>query len=166
MTTLTPYQQAVLTELGIVQWQLRTKPDAAEIGTPTHSGADAAQLSPSGQSAPRASAESAIARLKQAMQGSTTAIHSQPEPVQVSAPTALSVPDTKPMAEPLWIADSEPMFSDVLLALNWPEGLGSLRWQQADEFKLVDGILYCPAPAALATDSRLKRRLWQLLQAC
>lgn len=157
MTTLTPYQQAVLTELGIVQWQLRDKSASVQAADVTPS---TAAMIPPADSAPRANAQSAIARLKQAMQGSAAATQSQSEP----AP--LSVPDAEPKTEPVWVADSEPMLSDMLLALNWPDGQQSLRWQQADELKLVDGILYCPAPAALVADSRLKRRLWKLLQAC
>ena len=157
MTTLTPYQQAVLTELGIVQWQLRDKSASVQAADVTPS---TAAMIPPTDSAPRANAQSAIARLKQAMQGSATATQSQSEP----AP--LSVPGTAPKTEPVWVAESEPMLSDMLLALNWPDGQQPLRWQQADELKLVDGILYCPEPAALVADSRLKRRLWLLLQAC
>ncbi|MBT1065740.1 hypothetical protein KJY73_19345 [Bowmanella sp. Y26] len=164
MTTLTPYQQAVLTELGIIQWQLRDKSASDQAADVTPS---TAAMIPPADSAPRANAQSAIARLKLAMQDST-AIQSQPEPAQASGEGPVSALGTEPApkTEALWVADSEPMLSDVLLALNWPDGQQSLRWQQADELKLADGILYCPEPAALAADSRLKRRLWLLLQAC
>ena len=164
MTTLTPYQQAVLTELGIVQWQLRDKQAPGPVADSAHSIAAV----PAADPAPRANAQSAIARLKQAMQDSTTTVQSPPEPVQASeqAPVPAQHAESTPRVAPVWVADNEPMLSDMQLALNWSDGQQSLSWQVADKLELEDGVLYCPAPAALAANASLKRQLWLLLQRC
>lgn len=168
MTTLTPYQQAVLTELGIVQWHLRDTQAPAQVATPMQEPAPIQNSAAVTQPAPRANAESAIARLKQAVQGSVPAVQtpSEPAPTQAQPPVLAPNVESAPKAEPTWVSDKEPIFSDVLRALNWPEGQRTLSWQVADTLKLDGDILYCPTPAALVADSRLKRHLWQLLQAC
>jgi len=158
MKALSSYQQAILTELGIVQWHLRAPQRLVLLAADTDINVET------------------IA----AQQFTATKTESHPDAGLAEAVTlteedcADSQPDALPVTEqesqtstpqPVQQVDSQhPMFQDIQLALTSQQHQHALTWQIADNLSFDGKVLSAPRPQTISNTPELKKQLWQLLQ--
>ena len=165
MQKITPYQQAVLTELGIPVWSIRDDAPAhlreagsivamPESATTNEVPALAAPVTPAKSADPA----SGIAALKQAM-GMGEPVQTQPAPaVQEPEPVAQEIAVTE---LPNLFESSDVFVNDVKCALPHDP---ALIWNEGEQFAVNGNTLVTPALPQLKHSPDLKQQLWQVLQ--
>jgi len=158
MKALNPYQQAILTELGIVQWHLRAPQRLTLLATDADTGVETIAA----QQFTAAETEN-IPDTRLVEAGTLTEQEigdSQPD----APPLTEQKPQTSP-PQPVQQVDSQhPMFQDIQLALRSQQHGAALNWQVSDNFSFDGKVLSAPTPQTLSNTPELKKQLWQLLQ--
>ncbi|GGD55912.1 hypothetical protein [Lacimicrobium alkaliphilum] len=154
MKALSSYQQAILTELGIVQWQLRS-PEHLAFSRDESLSQTAAVSAPS----ERPEQEPPIAATSPASQPEADRPLTDNHTDSDKMPAAVSAPNPCEMVD-----NQHPMFKDIQLALKSQQRTEEWQWQIGDTLSFDGNTLCAPTPQILAHSPELKRQLWQLLQ--
>ncbi|ALS97885.1 hypothetical protein AT746_06120 [Lacimicrobium alkaliphilum] len=159
MKALSPYQQAILTELGIVQWHLRAPQRLALLATDADTGVETIAA----RQFTAAEAEN-IPDTRLVEAGTLTEqeiADSQPDAPPVTEQHEYNQPQQQPVQQ---VDSQHPMFQDIQLALRSQQHGAALNWQVSDNFSFDGKVLSAPTPQTLSNTPELKKQLWQLLQ--
>ncbi|WP_141096242.1 hypothetical protein [Lacimicrobium sp. SS2-24] len=151
MKTLSPYQSAMLTEMGIVQWQLRAPEKLVLLSQSNDS-----------KTVPQHDVQAHVAVEPSPRESATPT-----EPLAAhNAAESAHTPESQNQ-EPLALPQADqhhPLFNDIQLALAWLDKDQQIDWMIAESLSFDGQLLLAPAPQDLSLAPAMKKQLWQRLQ--